>query len=66
MNDRRTASRTAQMAGLGLVAGLGFLVSSLWWSSAAWWTWLGGSLLVGLLTWIFVFELLRLHRGRGD
>ncbi|WP_143086163.1 hypothetical protein [Amycolatopsis saalfeldensis] len=65
MDDRRTACRTVQMAGLGLVAGLGFLVSSLWWAAAVWWTWLAGSLLVGLLTWILVFELVRLRRG-GD
>jgi hypothetical protein len=52
------------MAGLGLVAGLGFLVSSLWWAAAVWWTWLAGSLLVGLLTWILVFELMRLRRDR--
>ena len=53
------------MASLGLVAGLGFLVSSLWWAAAVWWTWLAGSLLVGMLTWILVFELMRLRRG-GD
>jgi hypothetical protein len=41
----------------------GFLISSLWWAAAVWWTWLGGSLLVGLLTWILVFELMRLRRG---
>ncbi|WP_326834330.1 hypothetical protein VSH64_05290 [Amycolatopsis rhabdoformis] len=66
MNDRRTGIRTVQMAGLGIVAGLGFLVTSLWWSAATWWTWLGGSLLVGMLTWIFVFELLRLGRRNDD
>ncbi|MGW4486606.1 hypothetical protein ACWEOE_22500 [Amycolatopsis sp. NPDC004368] len=63
MNDRRTGVRTVQMAGLGIVLGLGFLVASLWWAEATWWTWLAGSLMVGMLVWIFVFELVRLRRN---